>query len=94
MPNGQGTTEMYVKDLRIFQNRSLSDIVLVDNSIYSFAFQLDNGIPIIPFYDEPSDQEMTHLIFYLNALKETDDVRTLNRAAFQLETLAEQNCPK
>lgn len=38
MPNGQGTTEMYVKDLRIFKNRSLSDIVLVDNSIYSFAF--------------------------------------------------------
>lgn len=25
-------------------------MVLVDNSAYSFAFQLDNGIPILPFY--------------------------------------------
>jgi hypothetical protein len=32
---------------------------------------------------------MTHLIFYLNALKETPDVRTLNRDAFQLESLAQ-----
>lgn len=82
MPDGISTTEMYVKDLKIFQNRSLSDIVLVDNSIYSFAFQLDNGIPIIPFYEEPTDQEITHLMFYLNALKEADDVRNLNRDAF------------
>ena len=28
----------YVKDLRIFQNRSLKDLVLIDNSVYSFAF--------------------------------------------------------
>ena len=28
----------YVKDLRVFRNRSLKDMVIVDNSIYSFAF--------------------------------------------------------
>lgn len=60
----------------------------MDNSLYSFAFQLENGIPIIPFYDEPTDQEMTHLIFYLSALKDAEDVRILNRDAFQLEKLA------
>jgi CTD small phosphatase-like protein 2 len=30
-------------------------MVLVDNAAYSYIFQLDNGIPIIPFYDSKSD---------------------------------------
>ena len=25
-------------------------MVLVDNAAYSYAFQLENGIPILPFY--------------------------------------------
>jgi CTD small phosphatase-like protein 2 len=40
---------MYVKDLRII-NRRPEDIVLVDNAAYSYAFQLDNGIPILSYY--------------------------------------------
>lgn len=40
---------MYVKDLRIIEDRSLNDIILVDNSIVSFAFNLDNGVPISAF---------------------------------------------
>lgn len=58
----------YVKDLRIIQNLSLKNVVLVDNSVYSFAYQLDNGIPIIPFYDDPKDEELCHLIFYIENL--------------------------
>jgi TFIIF-interacting CTD phosphatase-like protein len=27
----------------------LKDIVIVDNAVYSFINQLENGIPIIPF---------------------------------------------
>lgn len=38
---------VYIKDLRIFEGWSLSDIILVDNAVYSFARQLDNGIPCI-----------------------------------------------
>lgn len=41
---------VFVKDLRILGNRELSDVVLVDNAAYSYFFQLDNGIPIIPYY--------------------------------------------
>ena len=40
---------VYIKDLRIF-DRPIEDIVIVDNAVYSFGFQLDNGIPIIPYY--------------------------------------------
>jgi CTD small phosphatase-like protein 2 len=75
--------------LRIFYQRDLADIVLVDNSVYSFAFQLDNGIPIVSYYDDPHDEEMLHLKFYLECLFECEDVRLKNRDAFQLSQLAE-----
>lgn len=79
----------YIKDLRIFQNSqfSMKDIVIVDNSVYSFAFHIDNGIPIVPFYDDKEDEEMLHLIYYLNCLAQVDDVRVQNRQAFELGVL-------
>ena len=39
----------YIKDLCVFKNISLDDIVIIDNSVLSFAFHLDNGIPILPY---------------------------------------------
>lgn len=46
---------MHIKDLRVIAGRDLKDVVLVDNAAYSFGFQLDNGIPIIPYYDNKND---------------------------------------
>jgi TFIIF-interacting CTD phosphatase-like protein len=40
---------IYVKDLRIIADRDLKDIIIVDNSIISFAFNLSNGVPISAF---------------------------------------------
>ena len=80
-----------MKDLRIIANRDMKDMVIVDNSVYSFAYQIDNGIPIISFYHEPSDEEMLHLIFYLNCLATCEDVREQNREAFELYKLQEQD---
>ena len=42
-------SDFYVKDLSQI-NRDLKDVVLVDNSTYSYSMQIDNGIPIIPYY--------------------------------------------
>ena len=75
--------------MRIFHQRKLTDIVLIDNSVYSFAFQLDNGVPIVSFYEDPNDEEMLHLKFYLECLRDCEDVRQKNREAFQLMQLAE-----
>lgn len=53
---------VYVKDLRIFENcRKMEDLIIVDNAVYSFGYQLENGIPIIPFYDDKEDEELLHL---------------------------------
>lgn len=65
---------IFIKDLRVLSNRDLKDILLVDNAAYSFGYQVDNGIPIIPFYDDREDKELMHLIVYLKQIKELEDV--------------------
>lgn len=45
----QPTRGIYIKDLRVIADRDMKDLILVDNSIVSFAFQLSNGIPIAAF---------------------------------------------
>lgn len=82
---------VYIKDLRIIKNRNLKDIVIIDNAVYSFGFQLDNGIPILPFYDDKNDEEMLHLMYYLKCLSQFDDIRDQNRKAFQLKELESSN---
>ena len=77
-----------MKDLRIFKGWDLANIVIIDNSAYSFAFQVDNGIPIIPFFDDKQDEEMLHLMQYLGGLARGTDTREQNRIAFELFRLA------
>ena len=62
-------------------------MVIIDNAVYSFGFQIDNGIPIIPFYNNPEDQELLHLMNYLNSLAFFEDMREQNAKAFQLKEL-------
>jgi hypothetical protein len=33
----------------------MKDVLIIDNFIHSFAYQLQNGIPIVPFYMEKDD---------------------------------------
>ena len=40
-------------------------MVLVDNAAYSYAFQLENGIPILPYYKGDKDYELFGLKKYL-----------------------------
>ena len=81
---------IFIKDLRMIGNRALKDVLLVDNASYSFGYQLDNGIPIIPFYNDKKDKELLHLVQYLKWVIDADDVRDQNRKAFQLGELSDQ----
>jgi CTD small phosphatase-like protein 2 len=74
---------MHVKDLRVI-DRALSDMVLIDNAAYSYIHQLDNGIPILPFYHGASDFELRALQTYLDSLMLAKDVRAVNRKTFKL----------
>lgn len=82
------TDDVYIKDLRVIANRHLKDIILVDNSAYSYGFQPDNGIPIIPFYDDKSDRQLFELTEYLLAIFDVPDVRPILRQSYKLDIIA------
>lgn len=81
----QRQNNVFIKDLRVFKNRELKDLVIVDNAVFSFGAQLANGIPIAPFKNDKDDREFLHLMNYLAAMKDYDDLRILNREAFKME---------
>jgi CTD small phosphatase-like protein 2 len=79
----------YVKDLRIIKNREMKNILMIDNSCLSFAFNVNNGVPILPFYDNIMDEELKHLTYYLNRIEDVEDIRPENMKAFGLMKLRE-----
>lgn len=78
--------EAYLKDLRIL-NRNLEDVIIVDNSVWSFANQLENGVQILPWTGNPDDRELCNLIIYLKEVRNAIDVREVNRSVFKLQYL-------
>jgi len=52
---------------------------MIDNSILSFAYHLDNGIPVVPFYDSTEDSELPLLSFYLLSISSYKDLREANK---------------
>lgn len=76
---------IYVKDLRIFKNIDLKKIIIIDNSALSFAFHLENGIPILPFYKDKNDVEMKSLVNYLNQIATFEDLREVNKKFLKLD---------
>lgn len=79
---------VYVKDLRVFHQWALEDIVLVDNAVYSFGHQLDNGIPIFNYIQGEEDKQLLYLKEFLLSIKNKDVIKELKRA-FKMTELYE-----
>jgi Dullard-like phosphatase family protein len=83
---------VFIKDLRMFVNADLKDMLIVDNSLFSFANQLANGVLITSFYDDQNDKELLNVKNYLQNMKiaNVEDVRTVNRKIFNFELIKEK----
>lgn len=79
-----------MKDLRVL-GRDLKDVIIVDNTPYAFAAQLENGYPVVPYYDDRDDRELVKLVRYLREIKDVEDIRVVNRERFKLAGLSKLN---
>ena len=83
--------KFYVKDLDIFNEYyDLKDIVIIDNSVLSFAFHLHNGIPIVPYYDEDKDGSLYVVGLYLLHIFNEEDLRDANKKQINLDSFLEE----
>ena len=82
---------LYIKDLRIFNNfKNIKDIIILDNSLFSFANQLNNGILITSFFDDKNnDTFLSNFKDYLEYIKNEEDIREINKESFRFEEIKE-----
>ncbi|KAG2684837.1 hypothetical protein I3760_10G094900 [Carya illinoinensis] len=71
----------YTKDLTVL-GVDLAKVAIVDNSPQVFRLQVNNGIPIRSWFDDPSDCALISLLPFLETLVDADDVRPIIAARF------------
>jgi RNA polymerase II subunit A small phosphatase-like protein len=66
----------FIKDLKIL-GKDLKDVIIVDDNVYSFLLNENNGIVIRPWMGDIGDIELIKLIPLLEFLAKKDDVREI-----------------
>ena len=82
--------DLYIKDMNIFEDFNIKDILIVDNSVMAFAYDLDNGIPILPYYNAEKDFELLFVAYYFESLYNCDDLRVINKQYMKLDYFLKQ----
>lgn len=80
--------QFFIKDLDVILDRQKENMVIVDNSILSFAFDLANGVPINSFMGtEEDDKDLIYLMSFLEEAFYQDDLRVACEESFKLQYL-------
>ena len=67
---------LFIKDLRIIKDYDPMNVILMDNSLYSFINQPSNGMLIYSFYSNHKDNELMHAKnFLIKYIFPSKDVR-------------------
>ena len=88
------TNGKLVKDLTIFVNVPLKDMILVDNNTYCMLPQPTSGVPILNFYHDREDQELLRIQPFLLELKDVPDHREVLKNTFKLPELLGCKAPE
>lgn len=64
----------YYKDLSRLA-RDMKNVIIVDNSPQAYAWQPENGVPILSWFEDPRDNQLNRLVPVLERLAQVDDVR-------------------
>nr|CAB3473809.1 unnamed protein product [Digitaria exilis] len=70
------TDSGYTKDLTVV-GTDLAKVAIIDNTPQVFQLQVNNGIPIESWYNNPADEALPRLIPFLETLAVADDVRPI-----------------
>jgi len=77
----------YIKDLSVFKDIDLKDMIIIDNSVVSFTYNLDNGLPILPYYNSKKDNELLCCAYYLISIFDYNDLRDANKKFVKLQEI-------
>jgi CTD small phosphatase-like protein 2 len=69
---------LVAKDLRVIKDRDAQSLFIVDNNTFCFGFQLNQGIPILPFTGDEKDKELIYLLKYLKFLARVSEPSRFN----------------
>lgn len=53
----------------------MRNVIIVDNSPQAYAWQPENGVPILSWFEDPRDNQLNRLVPVLERLAQVDDVR-------------------
>ncbi|CAE6189818.1 unnamed protein product [Arabidopsis arenosa] len=65
---------IYSKDLTVL-GLDLAKVAIIDNCPHVYRLQINNGIPIKSWYDDPTDDSLITLLPFLESLADANDVR-------------------
>lgn len=82
--------EKYVKDMRTVSNWDKNHIIIIDNLVYSFAGDIENGIPIKPYIKGKEDFELEYIANMLSGVKQTTNLIDYLREVFKLNRFYKQ----
>ena len=66
--------ERFVKDLSRL-GRNMKDVIIIDNSPSAYMLQPECGVPIVSWYDDPSDRALIDYIPMLIEMSKLNDIR-------------------
>jgi CTD small phosphatase-like protein 2 len=75
-----------MKDFGVIKNRKKEDLIMIDNFLYSFALDFDNGIAVKSYLGEREDRELEFLASKLLQLKGHEDTRVWIKKTFKTES--------